>query len=99
DPRCRPVRLCALGVQCDFSGPGAKPAVRRADADFQLATTQRPRVPDALKAIIQSCLALRQCPLLAQSGQASRVARCPLSGVKQTGLPDDALSAVDPKRT
>src|SRR5262245_37834872 len=25
--------------------------------------------------------------------------RCPLSGAKRTGLPDETLSAVDPKRT
>src|SRR5262249_59856575 len=45
------------------SGAGG---LRRADADFQLATAQRPRTLAALKAIIQSCLALRQCPGLAR---------------------------------
>jgi hypothetical protein len=35
----------------------------------------------------------------AQSGHSEISAICPLSGVKQTGLPDDALSAFDPKRT
>jgi len=34
-----------------------------------------------------------------QSGHSEMSAICPLSGVKQTGLPDDALSAFDPKRT
>src|SRR5262245_14336576 len=44
---------------------------------------------------------LLQCvaSLLAQSRQIAASALCPLSRVKQTGMPDDAMSAVDPKRT
>src|SRR5215467_4473251 len=43
---------------------------------------------------------LLQCvsPDVAQSGHDSRVAQCPLSGVKRTSFPDDATSAFDPKR-
>src|SRR5215831_15975207 len=40
---------------------------------------------------------LLQCvsPDVAQSGHDSRVAQCPLSGVKRTSFPDDATSAFD----
>ena len=38
-------------------------------------------------------------PLLAQSGHLRCADRCLLSAVKQTGLPDVVLSAVNPKRT
>jgi hypothetical protein len=44
---------------------------------------------------------LLQCmsPLLAQSGHADTLNRCPLLGVKRTWLEPAAMSAFDPKRT
>ena len=43
--------------------------------------------------------ALRQCPLLAQSGHPTLIRQCPLLGVKRTSIEGGGMSANDPKRT
>jgi len=49
---------------------------------------------DAARRVLQ-CMS----PLLALSGHARRVGRCPLSGAKRTWLKDGDMSAYDPIRT
>jgi len=44
-------------------------------------------------------LVVSQCPLLALSGHARRLRKCPLSEVKRTFLMRALMSAFDPKRT
>jgi hypothetical protein len=41
----------------------------------------------------------RMSPVMAQSGHADRVQRCPLMGVKRTSKFKSVTSAFDPKRT
>jgi len=43
--------------------------------------------------------ALRQRPLLAQSGHQTALNRCPLLGVKRTLLQLTSMSVIDPKQT
>jgi hypothetical protein len=68
---------------------GARPR-RAADAARARRRGNRVKMP-----VLLQCMS----PLLAQSGHAERSDVCPLSGVKRTWPRDEALSAVDPKRT
>jgi len=75
-------------------------------ADWHRARVPRPIVPHSTAEIPKRCdgdapapLPTRSPPHMAQSGHANVTALCLLSGVKQTGLVDGALSAADPQQS